>query len=139
MDMQHNIETPLQLVRRIVDTLEKHEKQLTKALKYGGNAETFDQLCARALSGELHVHTLPNSVVLCELSTYGNGTAYHVYIAAGDLTELMEFSRGKLISVAKAYGCNMMSGSGRPGWEKALKGEGWKRLRVTFVKEIPDG
>lgn len=130
------IETPLGQIKRMVELLERHESKIRDALVYGGNTETFDSVCVRTLSGKIVMHELPNSVLLCEPSKHEGVPSYHVYIAAGDLQEILDFQRDALPAIAKSKGCGFLSFSGRLGWQKVLKNEGWYALRVTMIRDL---
>ena len=136
MNQMNTPKTPLMLVKRLVQVLEHYEPHIRKALTYGGDAQTFEQVCNDVLAGQMFVHTLPNAVLLCEKVAYAKGHAYSVTIAAGDLDEILDFQRDDLIRAAKAHGCSALSFSGRLGWQKALQSEGWKPLNITMAKEI---
>lgn len=127
---------PLERVSQIVECMRKFRLDIERALVYDGGAYTFDHVCARVLSGDLDMYELPNSVLLCETFDAPNLRSYHVYIAAGDLDEIIEFQRDQLVKEARMRRCSKLSFGGREGWKRALKDEGWKPIRITMMKDV---
>lgn len=132
-------EDTIEQLELVVFTLKKFRLDIEKALCYGNNAQTFDNVVARVLRGELDLYILERSIVIMELFEEPNFNEYFVYIVAGDLQELLEFQRGHLLHEARLRNCKYLGFSGRNGWVRTLKNEGWEQKLVIMSKEVPYG
>lgn len=98
---------------------------------------TFDHVCARVLANDLDLYELDKSLLLCETFKHPAGfKTYHVFIACGDLREILEFQRFQLLEEARLRGCVSVTFAGREGWRKVLETEGWKFIRITMTKDV---
>lgn len=134
-----NGEPPLVRLRRIIDCLEKYRVDIEKALWYGGNTHTFDYVCQRVLKGDLDLYELRNSVLLCEFKKYPLYSVYHVYIAAGNLDEILGFEKRRIHEEARLRKCSKITFTGRRGWKRPLEQRGWEEVHITMAKDVKDG
>lgn len=123
-------------VRVVLDKLDEHRVDIEKALCYGRNCYTYDDVCKKTIEGEYIFIPLPKSVMLCEVAVLPNYKMFHCFIAAGDLDELLTAGTTQLGEGAKAYGCECISITGRRGWERHLKKQGWTAPLTTMYKEV---
>ena len=61
-----------------------------------------------------------------------------IWLAAGDLDELVSRLRPAAERWAKAAGCRRVLIAGRPGWERTLKSHGYAPLARLIAKELQD-
>lgn len=125
----------LDLMRKQLDALEKHRVDIERALVYGASTYSFGHVCQRVFSGDLDVYVLDNSILLCEVLRYPNRKVYNVYIAAGDLEEVLAFEP-QMCAEATARKCAVLMYTGRKGWSRALTQLGWESSLVTMTKEL---
>jgi hypothetical protein len=59
----------------------------------------------------------------------------HVWLAGGDLRELLLMA-DDAARWAKANGFDRMTLNGRPGWERALRAQGYRVLPRTLVRDL---
>lgn len=59
-----------------------------------------------------------------------------VWLAGGDLRELVDDLRPCIEAFARERGCRRMMIVGRVGWERALAGEGYAPLARVIAKEL---
>ena len=121
----------------LVKAIVKHGLDIEKALCYGRNSYTIRDLVERVVQGSLIMHSLPRSVVFCEIVKLPQYRLYNIMIAAGDLQDIKEHIPMFEID-ARAHKCKHMSFTGRMGWIKALQGMGWEDTCVTAYKEVSD-
>lgn len=120
---------------KLVTDLKKYKLDIEKALEYGGNSHSFDDIVGQVLQGRLHFYPLENSFVIMEVHKYPNFNVYHGFLAGGKLEEIIAF-QDTLVGNAKQLNCKGISISGRRGWEKALKPLGWRHQLSHLVLEI---
>ncbi len=136
--LHHKPDTLLGRAQRLLYVLQKFELDICKALKYGSNSHTFDDIVRSALSGDIDVYELPNAVIIAELSTYPQHKVYHIFIAAGDLDEILDY-QPRLHEEAKLRGASYLTLAGRKGWERVLKEHGWKHNLSIMNVRVNDG
>ncbi len=122
-----------------LEALKKFRVDIERALCYGRNSHTFNQVCALVIQGQLDVHVLEGAVIIAEVISYPEYKVYHVFIAAGELQPIIEAQRGYLIREAQKRGAKRLSFAGRKGWKKALENEGWSNDLILMSKEVPNG
>lgn len=110
---------------KTVHTLYRHRWEIQRALSYSNYAFMFDDVVQRVLSGNATMYPLDTSVVIMECTQYPQFKVYHGFIAAGDLDEIMGL-QPTLEADAKKLGCEYLTLSGRHGWVRALKRNGWQ-------------
>ena len=126
-------------IEELIATLRKFKVDIVTALGYGGNTHTYEHVCAQCLTGHYDTLILPNSVIISELFTYPTHKVYNVFIAAGDLDEIIEAQNGTLIREAKLRGATALTAVARKGWAKALENHGWTSSLVYLRKELKYG
>lgn len=108
---------------------------LDAALAYSNGTHDIDDVWAGIESGRFQFWPGKNSAVVTEIYTYPKKNVFHIFLAGGDLTELLEMWDSIEI-YAKVIGCSAVSVSGRKGWVKVLESRGAKHLCTTVVKEL---
>ena len=122
---------------QLVHDMRKFRVDIEAALSYGSNSHTFDNIVSLVLLGRVQFIPLEKSFLITEVHTMPNYKTYHVFLAGGDLEELMAYQPQLEANAAKAN-CKYLSLTGRRGWEKPLKTQGWSLKYVTLYKEIDD-
>lgn len=129
--------TVLDTLSELIRVLKKYELDIRRALLYGGNTQTYDEVCAKVISGDLEVFELNRSIIITETTRHSTFSVFHIFIAGGDLEEILA-SQDMLISEAKLRGCKYLSMSGRKGWERPLTAQGWNHKLSIMHMEVPD-
>lgn len=119
----------------VLTMLKKYQLDIKKALSYSGDAYSFDDIAEGVLQGRYHFYPLPNSFVIMELSEFPNYKVYHTFLAGGDMNEIIG-THPWMKENAKVLGCKYVSVTGRHGWTRKLKAEGWKHMYDTLYLEL---
>ena len=117
-------------------TFDEARHFLQKALEFGGNTHSLDDIKRAIDSGQLTFWAGRNSAVITEIEDYPQHRVLQFYLAGGNLAEL-ETMYPAIEKWGREQGCTMASTAGRPGWERTfLKREGWKPRTVLMTKEL---
>jgi hypothetical protein len=76
-----------------------------------------------------------NSAILTEDTMYPTGRVMQVWLAGGDITEILQMAPG-IESAARLRGCTAVLVEGRSGWGKVLKAHGYEPWSVTLHKAL---
>lgn len=88
------------------------------------------------LEGTAKLWETPNSVVITQVVQYPQRRVMQFWLAAGDLTELLELAP-TMYEWGKQQGCSHAVFTGRRGWTKPLAAQGWEPSPlVQFTKEL---
>lgn len=117
------------------DIVGPYRELLEMALARAGGTHTYEDVLNLISIGEMFFWPASKSCLVTEIVQYPRLRALHVFLAAGDLTEIKDME-SSLISFAKSLKCSAISMSGRKGWAKALKELGWQESHITLVREI---
>jgi hypothetical protein len=110
-------------------------KWVTDALEYSGGTHSIDDVYQACAIGEAQLHPLEKSCIITEVVDYPSLTVCRIWLAGGDLDELVEAE--KSIAVwAKAQGCDAMEINGRKGWQRQLKD--YTATSVVLTKDLRD-
>lgn len=128
--------TLLDNLDRTLAALRKFELDICRALEYGNNSHSFDDIVRLVLDGSVDMYEFPNSVIIMELTHYPNFSVYHGFIAAGDLQEILD-AHTMMFKEARLRGAKYLSIAGRRGWEKAMRNHGWSHKLSIMQVEVP--
>jgi hypothetical protein len=99
---------------------------IDRAIKRSRENISRDHLLGEILGGRATVFSGERSVMVCTLHEYADGARQgHVWLAAGDLSELRGPMREQAEMWAKANGADTATIDGRAGWKRALRGVGF--------------
>ncbi len=132
------ITDPIHYMEAKVAALIKFRVDIEKALLYGGGSHTYDDFCKKVLFGTAHMYLYENSMIIMELDVHPQFRTYSGWIAVGDLEEILA-AEEELMNAARHLECKHMTLTGRAGWEKPLKAQGWSFSLLTMGKEITYG
>lgn len=76
------------------------------------------------------------SALITVIENYPHTRNLHVFLAGGDLDEIRAM-QPDLLSWADFHGCDAVTLSGRKGWERALKSQGWAHVATTLALPVP--
>lgn len=107
---------------------------IAEALAYGGNTHSVQDVMQQIVTGRAMGWWGERSVVVTQEIAYPNFRAVRIWLAAGDLDELLGMEP-RIVEYARNRGAKRVEfGGGRPGWERVMRG--YKRLSAVGVKEI---
>jgi hypothetical protein len=125
----------LDRIRNLADDLEKFELDIEKALVYAGGSHTYADVVAGVMQGKLHFYPLEQSFIICEVYEYPQFRTYHIFLAGGSMSEILEFEPILRTNGAE-LGCSKLTLAGRLGWTRVLLERGWTYDLAVMSKEI---
>lgn len=126
-----------QIVREVLDDLDRFRSLIEEAIEHGGRTHTFDDIVTMVLTGRVVFWPLVNSFLITEIVDYPQERCYHIFLAGGEIEELIEMHH-KVQQAAIEQGCSHLSIAGRKGWVRALKSHGWTPQLIVLKKPIID-
>lgn len=105
------------------------------ALEYSHDTHDFKDIVDAILIGNMQLWSTENSCAVTEVITFPKKKMLHVFLAGGDMGEIRSLTK-PAIEWAKGIGCSDMTLTGRKGWTKALKSDGWEDSHVMMIKRI---
>ena len=108
---------------------------ISEALKYSNKSHDISDVWDAVKRGKAQFFPLENSVIVTEIVDYPNQSVCRIWLAGGDLDELMEAEKS-ICKWAEELGCTGMEIIGRKGWSRKLTD--YKEASVVLVKEIRD-
>lgn len=109
---------------------------ISAALAYTGGTHTIEDVLALIESGRALLLAGERSAMVCEVATFPRMKSFHVWLAGGDLDELRNAADTQLVELARQCGCSQISITGRRGWVRALRDQGYVEKFTTVVKEL---
>lgn len=107
------------------------------ALDHAGGTHTLADVEALVRSRECRFWAGREAAVVTEIIDYPRFRAIHVWLAGGDLDELLNEMRQKIETWGRdERGCRRMTLTGRAGWERTMKPLGYAPLARTLTKEL---
>lgn len=117
-----------------IETWNRARPHIEAALRYAGNTHDPDDIRELITQDRLQLWCGAESVIVTELTTYPQFMACRIFLAGGDLKELVEEMEPAVCDWAQRIGCKRMEIAGRSGWERVMKD--YDRLAVCLVKEL---
>lgn len=108
---------------------------LQAALDCGGNTHTLGDLVEAITDGRMQFWPAERGCAVTEIVVYPRAKSLHIFLAGGDMEQIVDMD-SSAAQFARAMGCTGMSISGRRGWAKVLKNNGWTEAQTVLVKEI---
>jgi len=127
-------ETKAHKLASLASDLLKYRLDIENALMYARNSHSFDDIVDLVVTGRVHFYPLDHSFVLMEVQNYPQHKVYHVFLAGGQMPEIIK-THTKLLENARSLDCKYVSICGRKGWERALSAEGWTHQYSVLMKE----
>jgi hypothetical protein len=137
MENAANPITKAEVVINLLNDLLKFRLDIENALAYSNNSHTFDNIVDMVVTGTAHFYPLENAFMLMEVQTFPQHKVYNVFLAGGDLQEILATQKW-VNDNAYALGCKYATMSGRNGWSKVLKDEGWDFKFVVMYKTVEE-
>ncbi|WP_164658252.1 hypothetical protein [Tropicibacter sp. Alg240-R139] len=120
-------------VGSITENLLDFKPLIERALVVAEGSHTFDQIVHGVLGGQYHFYPLNSSFIIMEVIVYPMRKSYHCFLAGGNTEELLAAQKGFIADNARALHCDRLSFTGRKGFARRLKDEGWKEKSVHMT------
>jgi len=121
---------------QLLDEFKKRRHLIQDALEYADNSHTPEDVWSAIEKKRAQLWPLPNSVIVTEIVSYPAGRSVRLWLAAGDMDELLEAEPFIAKWGKEHYGCKKVEIIGRKGWIKKLKD--YQHKAVLLSKEIED-
>lgn len=119
----------------MVEEFVRCQDYIEAALKYTKGTHTIRDIWEGIVTGNFQFWPGQKSAVVTEIQIYPLKKVMHIFLAGGDLEELLEMEKS-VRAYAQTIGCNSMSISGRRGWVRIFEGDGWQEVCTTIAKEL---
>lgn len=114
---------------------DEHVAGLEEALLHGGGTHSIADVFASVDKGTAQLWLDGDAVIVTEINCAPNEKELHFWLAAGPLDEVIALSE-KLVGWGRLSGCTVATLTGRRGWTKALKPNGWEPQSVTMARRL---
>ncbi|TAJ70709.1 MAG: hypothetical protein EPO51_16605 [Phenylobacterium sp.] len=106
------------------------------ALAHAGRSHALSDVQAMVEDGEAQLWVGAGAAMVTIIEDEPRERRLLIWLAGGDLDELVQGLRPAAERWAKAQGCRRVLVVGRPGWERALAPEGYAPLARIIAKEL---
>ncbi len=101
------------------DTYTKHRPAIIAAIAVNHGTYTEENIIRGLMTGEMTLWSGDTSVVISEINETDTSKIISLFIAAGDLEELVKMEKD-IEKFARLKGCTHMRGEGRKGWDRVM-------------------
>ena len=122
----------------MVEEFMRCQPYIEAALEYTKGTHNIRDIWDGIVTGNFQLWPGEKSAVVTEIQIYPQAKVMHIFLAGGDLEELLEMEKS-VRAFAETIGCNSMSISGRRGWVKIFERDGWEEVCTSIVKELNNG
>ncbi len=105
--------------------IDRCREWIQAALDKGGNTHSFDDIKAAILKGSMQLWPAPDACAVTEIIRYPRKKCVHIFLAAGNLNTILD-AQPSFEAWAVQQGCELITLTGRMGWLKTLKRDGWE-------------
>jgi len=109
---------------------------LDAALAHAGRTHALEDVWAMVDAGEARAWLGARAAMVTVVEDDPRERRLLIWLAGGDLAELVGRLRPAAERWARTQGCRRMLIIGRPGWERALAPEGYAPLARIMAKEL---
>ena len=110
-----------------------------RALDVAGKTHGPEDVARAVSEGRMQAWTAGDSLVVTEVLAFPQARALNVFLAVGDLDEVMSLQPA-LEAFGREHGCKVMRMEGRKGWARVLPQHGWKQdPKVIYERTLTDG
>lgn len=118
-----------------VNELERCKGWIESALEYGGGTHYYEDIVEAILAGRMQLWPAKDSCLVTEITVFPRKKVLHVFLGGGDLEEIIGMHES-VVQWAIEQGCESLTMTGRKGWLKALKDDGWKSQLTLYEKRF---
>lgn len=120
-------------------TLEDHlircRPWIEAALEYSNGTHDFMDVANAVLTGNMQLWANEKGCVVTEVLDFPKKRILHIFLAGGQLDAIRDLEDSG-VEWAKSIGCSAFTLTGRRGWDKALKNDGWEPTHTMMIKRI---
>lgn len=109
---------------------------LEAALGYDGGFHALDDVRAAVGAGNAQFWPGRGSAVVTQIWDFPRLKALHYWLAAGELTEIVEAMQPAIDAWGRSMGCEKAIICGRPGWKKPLAAHGYEPLWLGMARRL---
>jgi hypothetical protein len=115
--------------------LERVRPWLEGALEYSNKTHNWKDIVEALKTSKMQLWSSEKSSAVTEILCYPRKKVLHVFLAGGDMTELLNMIENATYW-GKKQGCTELTMSGRKGWQRVLGKDKWSLQAVTMIKDI---
>jgi hypothetical protein len=115
---------------------ERCKPWIEAALVEARGTHTIEDVKAGVAARRYHFWPGKNAAAITEVFNFPRQRVFNVFLAGGDLNEILTEMEPDFCSFAEFLGCSSIVMTGRRGWEKVLKPLGWHPTAVVLAKEL---
>lgn len=109
---------------------------LAEALERGGNTHSLEDVLYQIMSGDAQIWTNESACIVTEVLQFPEKRVLHFWLATGEFEAVRRLGNEVVIPWGRSVGCDHATITGRKGWERALREEGWSLVSVQLLKRI---
>lgn len=114
-------------------------RRLLRALSVAGNTHAPEDVAQAVKEGRMQAWTRGDSLVVTEVLEFPRAKALNVFLAAGDLDEVLSLIP-EMAEFGRQHGCGTMRMQGRRGWARVLPRLGWQEAKhVIYERALCHG
>ena len=118
-----------------LNELERCKGWIEDALAYGGGTHEYEDIVNSVLEGKMQLWPASQSCLVTEITLYPRKKVCHIFLGGGELQEVLDIYR-YVVQWAIDQGCSSLTTTGRKGWARVLKDEGWESHLVLLEKRL---
>lgn len=107
---------------------------LCRALKYAAGTHKLSDVYTGIAAGQFQLWRGQSSVIVTEITEYPRRRGCRIFLAAGDMDELVNRMEPDVVEWAKGQDCDHMEIIGRRGWRRVLND--YREPAAILTKEI---
>lgn len=107
-----------------------------KALAYAGHTHTRADVWEGIKAGRFQYWPGDKSCIVTEIIEFPRTRKLHIFLAAGDLDEILDVLLPQMKEFAREHGCSSITNISRKGFLKRLPAYGFVPKSVTFELEL---
>ena len=111
---------------------------VTRALEYQ-DTHPADDIKEAIKNKNAQLWTGKRSVIVTEINGYPQSKKCRIWLAAGDMDELVDEMLPDVEEWSKNEGCSSVIIAGRKGWARVLADKNYKQNYVTLERKLSDG
>lgn len=116
-------------------TRDKIRELIARGLEYGDDY-SVDDVLKEVFSNKADIWIGEDSVAVTTLLQLPQATRFNIWVAAGDMDELVSEMHPVFEARARDAGCKRMVITGRRGWVRAMKDLGYREVATVVAKEL---
>jgi len=116
---------------------------VTEALTKGKADETPEEILDRLLRAKQQLWLAwdetagrARGICITELFDSARGKACNLSVVAGEEFKTWQYLTAAVMAFAREHGCSRLEASGRKGWERHAKADGWQHLRTILEMRL---